>query len=102
MYTTGREDRKGRGGIRQWKEEEEEEEEEKEKEEEGQDGQVAFRINECFSQCSIAVRRHHNHGSSYETKQIIEVSYSFRGLVQCHHGGMHGSTQKDMVSEKLL
>ena len=29
MYTTGREDRKGRGGIRQWKEEEEEEEEER-------------------------------------------------------------------------
>jgi hypothetical protein len=29
----------------------------------------------------------------------LALTYSFRGLVHCHHGGKHGSMQVDMVLE---
>jgi hypothetical protein len=56
----------------------------------------------CLSQCSIAVKRHHNQGNSYKqtfnwgclTVSEIPVHY--------HPGGKHGSIQADMVLEKEL
>ena len=33
---------------------------------------------------------------------IMAIFIKFRGLVLCHHGRKHGSTQADMVLEKEL
>ena len=59
---------------------------------------------------SIAVKRHHGHGNSYEGKNLIGMTYSFRGLVHychggkhhCYHGEKHSDMQADMVLEKEL
>lgn len=56
-----------------------------------------------LSQCSVIVRRHHDHYNSSKGKRLIGVSYSFRGLVHGHHGRKYGSIQAaDMVPEKEL
>jgi hypothetical protein len=34
-------------------------------------------------------------------KQLIGTGLKFRGLVHCHRGRKHGSTQADMVMKKL-
>jgi hypothetical protein len=41
------------------------------------------------------VKRYHDY-NSYKGKHLIGLSYSFKGLVYYHHGGM----QVDMVLEK--
>ncbi|CAO2603802.1 hypothetical protein LEMLEM_LOCUS11797 [Lemmus lemmus] len=39
---------------------------------------------------SIAVKRHHEHGNSYNRKHLIKMAaHNFRGFV-CHHLGRHG------------
>jgi hypothetical protein len=43
----------------------------------------------CLSYCSVAVSRHHGHGSSYKNKAFTWGWLSFRGLVHCHHGWEH-------------
>jgi hypothetical protein len=48
------------------------------------------------------VKRHHDHGTSYNGKHLIEVGLHFRGLVYYCHGRKHGSLQADMVLEKEL
>ena len=54
-------------------------------------------VEKYISQCYIAVKRHHDQGSSYKRKQQLELVYSFRGLVHYHHGRKHGSTQEDVI-----
>ena len=49
------------------------------------------------SQCSIAVKRHHKHGKSYNRKHLHGSC-----LAHYHHGRNHGSMQADMVLEKML
>ena len=49
---------------------------------------------------SIAVKKHHGHGSSYKGKHLIGVVYILRGSVHCHHGGKRVGMQADMVLEK--
>ena len=37
---------------------------------------------------SIVAKRHHDRSNSSKEKHLIGVSYSFRGLVHYHHGGI--------------
>ena len=46
---------------------------------------------------SIAVKRHHDHGSSYKGKHLSVVACNFRGLVHYRHGGKHGDMQANMA-----
>jgi len=55
-----------------------------------------------YLSCSIAVRRHHDHGNSYKKKHLIEAGLWFRGLVHRHHGREHGGTSADMVLGREL
>lgn len=45
------------------------------------------------SQCSIALKRHHDHRNPSKGKQESGLPYSFRSLLHCHHAGKHGSTK---------
>jgi hypothetical protein len=48
------------------------------------------------------VKRHHDQGSFYKTKQNIYfmLAHSFRDLVNHHHGVKQGSVQADRMLEK--
>ena len=53
--------------------------------------------------CAIAVKRHHDHGSSCERKHLIGARFrGVRGLVHYHHDREHDITQTDTVLEKGL
>ena len=39
---------------------------------------------------ALAVKTHHDHGTSYKGKLLTGVGLQFRGLVHCHHGEKHG------------
>ena len=54
----------------------------------------------CLSQCSIAVKRHHHRGNSYNGKQLIGAGLQFRGLTHSHTGRKHGGMQADMVLQR--
>jgi hypothetical protein len=58
-----------------------------------------FKQDTCPS-VSIAVKRHHDHCSSYKEKHLIGVGLQFRNLIHCHNGRKHGSMQADMVLER--
>ena len=50
---------------------------------------------------SMAVKRHHDHSSSYKGKQFIVVDHlQFRGSVHYPHGRESGSVLADAVLEK--
>lgn len=49
----------------------------------------------CLSQCSVSVKRHHDHGKSF-----MQLAYSFGALVHHPHGGEHDSMHTDMVQER--
>jgi hypothetical protein len=51
---------------------------------------------------SIAVKRHRDHGSSYERKISLGLVYNLRGLVHYCQGREHGRIQTDIVLEKKL
>ena len=51
----------------------------------------------CLSQCSITMKRQHDHGNSNKESTSLGPACSFRGLVYCEHGRKHGSTHVDMV-----
>lgn len=40
-----------------------------------------------MSQCSMAVKRHCDHGNSYKGTHFTGAGLQFRGLVRHHHGG---------------
>jgi hypothetical protein len=54
----------------------------------------------CLSLRFIAIKRHHDHGSSYKGKHLTGAGLQFRGLVNCQQGGKHGCVRADMVLEK--
>ena len=53
-----------------------------------------------LSQCSIAMKRRHDHSNSYKVKHFLGARYSFRGLVHYLHDGKHGSMQADMALDR--
>lgn len=57
----------------------------------------------CLSGCSIAVRRHHGQGNSYERTHLTNgLAYSFRGPVHYGHGKEHGSSHTGAVYETFM
>jgi hypothetical protein len=49
---------------------------------------------------SIAMKRYHDHGNSYNEKHLIGGGrLYFRCVVHYHHGRKHSGTQADMVLE---
>jgi hypothetical protein len=50
----------------------------------------------------VRVKRHCDHGNTYEGKHLIGAGLQFRGLARYHHGGKQGSIQADMVLEEML
>ena len=60
----------------------------------------------CFmavsAKASIALKRHHDHSSSYKGNYFIGAVLQLRGLVHYQPGRKHGSVQADMVLEKEL
>ena len=55
---------------------------------------IIFAMRTCFSQCSIAVKRHHGHSDSYKGKHLIGAGLQFGSLNHCHHGGEHSSMER--------
>lgn len=51
---------------------------------------VSFSQTFCLSQCSIALKRHHDHVNLYRSKAFIDACLQFRGLVYFHYGGKYG------------
>jgi len=54
-----------------------------------------------LTQCSINVKRHHDHRALIKDTIHLGLAYSFRGLVHCHCGRKHGDPQADTVAENL-
>jgi len=46
------------------------------------------------------VKRHHDHGNSYEREHLIKAGLEFRGIVHDHRGREHGGMQADMALER--
>ena len=55
----------------------------------------------CLSQCSIAVKRHHDQDLIKEAIDL-GLAYSFRGLVHYQRDRKHGDTQAEMMLGKEL
>ena len=49
-----------------------------------------------------AMKRHHDHGNSYERKHLVGAGLQFRGLVHYLHGVKHGSMQAVLMLEREL
>ena len=54
-------------------------------------------VNQCLSQGSIALNRHHDLGNFYKRKHLI---WAFRGSVHFHHGKKYVIMQADIVRGK--
>jgi hypothetical protein len=50
---------------------------------------------------SIAGKRYHDQGNSYNCKHLVGANLSFRGSVHYHHGRKPSSIQEDIVLEEL-
>lgn len=48
----------------------------------------------CCSQCSIAAKRHKDHGNSYKKKAFIQDSVTVSEVQFIFHGGEYGSIQE--------
>ena len=46
----------------------------------------------------MTVKRHRGHDNFYKRKHLIGAD-SLRGLVHYHHGGKHGGTRADMITD---
>lgn len=58
-------------------------------------GRSASSADLCLSQGSIAVKKHHNQGSSYVGKCLVGGLLSFQGLACYHHVEEHGGRREE-------
>ena len=63
-------------------------------------GRGADQKNTVLVRVFTAVKRHHDHSSSYKGKYLIGAGLQFRGLIHYHHDKKHGNMQADMVLER--